>query len=174
MTTRTGWAWSIVFDRATLLLAWVAGACLLFMMALIAVSVVMRYVFHSPVLGVNEIVQLSAVALVMASLPYCTQHNGHVAVDVFDRALGRWGRLIGDVTSRALSIFLLGMLCRRAVLKSLDALEFEDVTNMLELPVWPFYAILAAGAGLCALVYAEQLRVLLAEALIARSRKAAS
>lgn len=172
MSGTAGRAWSRAFDRATLYLAWTGGACLLFMMALIAVSVIMRYVFREPLLGVNEIVELTAVAMVMASLPYCTFHNGHVAVDVFDRALGRWGRLFGDISSRALSIFALVMLCRRAVLKSLDALEFEDVTNMLELPIWPFYAILATGAGLCALVYAEQLLTMLIDLLTPRRRRA--
>lgn len=157
MTVLSVRTWSKLFGQATNALAWVAGACLIFMMGLISFAVVMRYVVGQPLLGVNEIVQLTAVALVMAALPYCTWHNGHVAVDVFDRAIGHWGRLIGDIGSRALSIFLLSVLCKRAVLKALDAHEFGDVTNMLGLPIWPFYAILAAGVGLCVLIYAEQI-----------------
>ena len=152
-------AWSKLFGRATYVLAWVGGICLLFMMGLIAFAVVMRYAVGQPLLGVNEIVQLTAVAVVMAGLPYCTFHNGHVGVDVFDNYLGHWGRLIGDVVSRLLSIFVLGVLCHRAVLKALDALEFGDVTNMLSLPLWPFYAILAAGAGLCVVIFVEQIIV---------------
>lgn len=148
---------STLFRHATYALAWVGGACLLFMMCLISLAVVMRYVFGQPLLGVNEIVQLTAVAVVMAALPYCTFHNGHVSVDVFDERIGHWGRLIGDVGSRLLSIFALSILCRRAILKALDAWEFDDVTNMLGLPLWPFYAILAAGVGLCVLIYAEQI-----------------
>jgi len=154
---RTLKAWSKVFDQATTALAWVAGLCLIFMMGLIAVAVVMRYAVGDPLLGVNEIVQLVAVALVMASLPYCTFHNGHVGVDVFDHLIGHWGRLIGDVGSRAISIYVLGILSWRAVLKALDAFEYEDATNMLGLPIWPFYTILATGAGLCALVFALQI-----------------
>lgn len=102
-------------------------------------------------------VQLTAVATIMAALPYCTYHNGHVMVDVFDKALGHWGRLISDISSRALSIFVLVVLSHRAVMKAQDAWEFEDVTNMLSIPIWPFYSILAAGAGLCALIYFEQI-----------------
>lgn len=151
--------WSRLFGHATYVLAWIGGICLLFMMGLIAVAVVMRYVVGQPLLGVNEIVQLTAVAVVMAALPYCTFHNGHVRVDVFDRFIGHRGRLIGDVGSRLLSISVLGVLCHRAVLKALDAWEFDDVTNMLGLPLWPFYAILAAGVGLCVVVYAEQIAV---------------
>lgn len=152
---------SWIFKQATYMLAWVGGACLLFMMGLIAFAVVMRYAVGQPLLGVNEIVQLTAVAVVMAGLPYCTFHSGHVRVDVFDKQIGRWGRLFGDLVSRLLSITALTILCRRAVLKALDAWEFGDVTNMLGLPLWPFYAILSVGVGLCAIIYAEQIIVAL-------------
>ena len=53
------------------------------MVVIISAGVILRYVFGAPVLGLNEIIQLTAVALVMAALPYCTEANGHVGVDVF-------------------------------------------------------------------------------------------
>ncbi|WP_417720817.1 TRAP transporter small permease [Salipiger sp.] len=147
--------------RATLALTWVGALCLLGMVALIFVGVLMRYALDKPILGLNEIVQLAAVALVMSALPYCTARGGHVGVDVFDRMLGRRGRLAGDVLSRVLSGYVLSVLTWRAVLKSLDALEYGDATNMLGLPIWPFHAILAAGCALCVLVFAAELVLLL-------------
>ncbi|MGI3184934.1 TRAP transporter small permease [Nioella aestuarii] len=153
---------SRLFERATYVLATLAGICLLFMMGVIAASVIMRYVVGQPILGVNEIVQLTAVAMVMAALPFCTFHNAHIAVDVLDNHIGKWGRLIGDIGSRLLSGLVLALLCRRAILKVLDTYEFNDTTNMLSLPLWPFYAILAAGSGLCVLIFAEQIIMRLA------------
>lgn len=150
-------ALSRLFERATYALAALAGVCLVLIMVVIAAAVVMRYAVGQPILGANEILQMTATAMVMAALPYCTFHNGHVAVDVFDTALGRWGRLIGDLTSRLLSGFALAILCRRAALRALDAHEFGDTTNMLGLPLWPFYAVLAAGTGLCVLIFAQQI-----------------
>ena len=144
-------------DRATLWLAGLAAAALIFMVVIISVGVVLRYVFGTPLLGLNEINQLTAVVLVMAALPYCTIKNGHVGVDVFDNAIGPWGRFIGDVVSRLLSGFVLSVLVWRAGLKALDAWEYEDATNMLDLPIWPFYAVLSIGAALCVLVFAVQL-----------------
>lgn len=146
-----------LLDRITLWLAWLAGLALIFMVAIITTGVIMRYVFATPLLGLNEINQLTAVVLVMAALPYCTLHNGHVGVDVFDNAIGAAGRFIGDVVSRLLSGFVLSVLVWRAALKSLDAWEYEDATNMLDLPVWPFYAILSFGAAICVLIFAAQL-----------------
>ncbi len=150
-------AWSGYLDRVTLYLTVIGGVCLVAIVAIVTLGVIMRYVFATPLLGVNEIVQLAAVALVMAALPYCTARGEHVAVDVFEHWIGKWGRFIGDIATRLLSGFALAVLCQRAVLKALDAMEWGDATNMLRMPIWPFYAILAAGAGLCVLIFAIQL-----------------
>lgn len=144
-------------SRATGALSALAAACLLAIVVLISAGVVMRYLLGQPILGLNEIVQLAAVALVMAALPHATLREDHVAVDVFDRALGRLGRLFGDVLARVISAVVLAILCQRAVLKGLDAWEWGDATNMLRMPIWPFYAILALGSGLCVVVFAVQL-----------------
>ena len=154
-------AWFDRLERSTRLLTVVGGVCLLGIVVVLSLGVLMRYAFGAPLLGVNEIIQLAAVALVMSALPYCTATEQHVAVDVFENALGGWGRFIGDVFSRILSGLLMAILCRRAVLSGLDAKEFEDATNMLRLPIWPLYAILAAGAGLCAVIFALQLLLVL-------------
>lgn len=148
-------------DRATNWLLSLAGVGLMFMVVVIAFGVIARYVLGSPILGLNEIIQLTAVVLVMAALPYCTAHDGHVAVDVFDRAIGRWGRFAGDLFTRVATGFVLALLVRRAVFKALDAWEFEDTTNMLRLPIWPFYGILAIGMGICVLIFAAQVFQLL-------------
>jgi TRAP-type transport system small permease protein len=153
---------SKVFDRATLILAMAAGVSLLFMVVLIAAGVLLRFAFAQPILGLNEIVQLNSVAVVMLALPWATSEGAHVRVDVLDKAIGRAGRYAGDLMSRALSVFVLAVLVWRAALKALDALKYGDATNMLGLPVWPFYAILALGMALCVVVLAVQVVALLA------------
>ncbi|MEM9047224.1 MAG: TRAP transporter small permease [Pseudomonadota bacterium] len=157
--------WSARLEQATRYLTVIGGICLLAIVLVVTLGVVMRYAFAAPLLGVNEIVQLLAVALVMSALPYCTAQNHHVAVDVFEKAIGQWGRFLGDVLARVLPGFVFVILCRRAVLKALDAWEWGDATNMLRLPIWPFYAVLAAGAGLCVLVFALQTLVILGRKL---------
>ncbi|MFN3526428.1 MAG: TRAP transporter small permease [Paracoccus sp. (in: a-proteobacteria)] len=144
-------------DRTVTLLAALGGLCLLAIVVIVSAGVVMRYAFNAPLLGINEFVQLTAVALVMAALPYCTARNDHVAVDVFEQSLGRWGRFAGDIISRALSGAVLGFLTQRAFVKAMDAWEWGDATNMLRMPIWPFYGILAFGSGLCVIILAVQL-----------------
>lgn len=151
--TLPGLGW---LDRATAWLAVLAAVALIFLVVVISAGVVLRYVFGTPILGLNEISQMTAVVLVMAALPYCTERGGHVGVDVFDNAIGPWGRLIGDLGSRLLSGLVLSILVWRATLKALDAWEFGDTTNMLALPIWPFYGVLAIGIALTVLVLAAQ------------------
>ena len=154
-------AWSARVGRAPTLLAVGAGVCLIAMVAVVSLGVILRYVFGAPLLGVNEIVQMIAVALAMLALPYCTSSRAHVRVDLFDRPLGRGGRLFGDLLSRGLSLLTLYFLCGQAWSKAADAIEFSDVTNMLKLPLWPFYGAIFAGMALCALVYAAEILALL-------------
>lgn len=152
---------STLLDRANLFLALLAGTSLLFMVVLIAVGVVLRFAFALPILGINEIVQLNSVAVVMLALPWATAQGAHVRVDVLDNAIGRMGRFMGDVMSRVLSSFVLAVLVWRAGLKAMDAAKYGDATNMLSLPIWPFYAILSVGIALCVVVMLVQLVTIL-------------
>ncbi|MEF2072941.1 TRAP transporter small permease [Consotaella aegiceratis] len=157
MASGSAVARSRVLDLATFFLAAAAGVILVLMVGLVCLSVVLRYFVNAPILGVNEIVQLGAVALVMLAMPWCTDQEGHVRADVFDGLIGHVGRIVGDVGSRVLSASVLGVLVYRSWDKMLDAYEYEDATNMLALPIWPFYGIMAVGIGLCVVVLAIQI-----------------
>ncbi|MBO0906045.1 TRAP transporter small permease [Jiella sonneratiae] len=152
---------SLILDRATLALAAVAGLCLVGTVVLVCVAVLLRYFANAPILGVNEIVQLGGVAMVMMAMPWCTERNAHVRADVFDPFIGHWGRLGGDVMSRAISIFVLSVLVMRSWDKMLDAREFGDATNMLALPIWPFYGLMALGLALTVAIFAIQIVLVL-------------
>lgn len=154
-------AWLAKVTQAPLVLAIGAGICLLTMVAVVMLGVIMRYVFGSPLLGVNEIVMLVAVALAMLALPYCTTSGAHVRVDLFDGPLGRLGRFLSSIFFRVLSVVALFFLCRQAWKKTTEAFEFSDVTNMLELPLWPFYGAVLAGMALCALIYVLEIVALI-------------
>ena len=154
---------AIQADRAARALAIVAGAGLLVVLTLIFVSVVMRYIFSTPIVGVNEIVQLASVGIVMLALPWCTAEGAHVGVDVLDHKIGPWGRFLGDIQARLIAALILSVLVWRAILKAMDAHEFGDATNMLQMPIWPFYAMIAGGMALSALVLLAQLIQILRE-----------
>ncbi|MFT4915010.1 MAG: TRAP-type C4-dicarboxylate transport system permease small subunit [Yoonia sp.] len=138
-------------------LGYLSVVCLLFMMALTVFGVFMRYIMHRPILGANELIELASVGLVMLAIPYCTSERGHITVDVMDNKIGKIGRYAGDVIAALTGIVVLYFLAVRSWQKTTEAYEFEDVTNMIEAPIWPFFATVSIGAALYLLVLVVQL-----------------
>lgn len=149
-----------VRDIPERLLGWVAtlaGAALFGIMVLVTVSVLFRYVLHAPILGSQEMVQLGMVFVIMLAMPYTALRGQHIRVDIFDHYLGRTGRFACDAVARLAGMAVLFLLARKSVAKAIDAWKYEDVTNMIELPLWTAYAAVAAGMGLFMIVLALQL-----------------
>ena len=135
----------------------VGGLVLLAVMLLVSTTVFFRYVLNQPILGDQELVEMGMPLVVMAAMPYAALKGAHIRVDVLDRSIGAAGRFWGDVFSRSVSFFVLALLVRKTFAKALDAHEYDDVTNMIEIPVWIAYGAITVGMGLFALVLAAQL-----------------
>ena len=140
-------------------LAAVSGAVLFLIMCLVSYAVFRRYVMNDPVLGDAEIVQIGMSLVVMMAMPYATANGAHIRVDIFDRRIGAWGRFLGDVMARSVGSYILFLLIDKTWDKALDAHEYGDVTNMIEIPVWIAYGAITVGMGGYALVLIAQLVV---------------
>jgi len=139
------------------LLTLVSSLALTVLLVVTFAGVVMRYAFNAPILGNNEIIEMASIVLVMLAMPSAAQKEAHIRVDVFDGPIGAAGRFAGDILARGIAIYLLAMLGWRSWGKLADAAEYGDATNMLSIPLWPFYGLLVLGAALYALVLAIQL-----------------
>lgn len=154
---RPGLARSAPAERAVHFLTSISSLALAVLLLATFAGVIMRYVFNAPILGGNEIIQLASVVLVMLAMPVAAHSEAHIRVDVFDTHIGRWGRFSGDVLTRCVSVYLLSMLAWQSWGKLADAAEYGDATNMLRIPLWPFYGFLLLGAALYAAVLFLQL-----------------
>lgn len=148
-------------ERVLSILTSLSIASVVLMMLVSFVAVVMRYLFNLPILGVNEIIQLLAVSCVFMAMPYATISDAHVRVDIFDPILGRIGCKLGDLFTYSCSILVLSIVVHKAYFKILDAAEFEDATNMLNIPLWPFYGLIALGMALYVTILVIKLWALL-------------
>ena len=137
----------------------ISGIALFLLMCLVSYTVFRRYVMNNPVLGDAELVQIGMSLVVMMAMPYATFSGAHIRVDIFDRKIGAWGRYLGDVMARSLGAFFLFLLIQKTWDKALDAHEYGDVTNMIEIPVWIAYGAITVGMGGYALVLIAQLVV---------------
>ena len=137
--------------------ALLGGLVLFGLVLLVSTSVFARYVLNQPILGDQELVEIGMALVVMAAMPLTTLQDGHIRVDILDHRIGAPGRFVGDVFARVVSCIVLLLLIRKSWDKMLDAHEYGDVTNMIEIPVSIAYGAITFGMGLFAVVLVVQL-----------------
>lgn len=144
--------------------ALLAGAVLFALMLLTVYSVVMRYVFNAPPYFTLDLSKMMLVPAVFFGLAYCGWTGGHIAVDLIG-ALGapRLTRWI-DAAVRLACVLVLGLTTWMLAGLAVDAREFEEATNLIEIPHHPFVWMMVAGAAL----YTAALAGLLARAVEGR------
>jgi len=144
-------------ERLLKYVALLGGLFLFALMILVSVAVFFRYQLNKPILGDTELVEIGMSLVVMLAMPYVTLRGAHIRVDILDRYIGSYGRFFGDVFARVVSCFVLCLLIGKTWNKTLDAHEYGDVTNMIEIPVAIAYGAITVGFGLSILVLAGQL-----------------
>ncbi len=137
--------------------ALLGGLVLLGLVFLVSAAVFARYVLNQPILGDQELVEIGMALVVMTAMPLTTFQGGHIRVDILDNWIGALGRFVGDVFARVASCIVLFLLVQKSWGKMLDAHEYGDVTNMIEIPVWIAYGAITFGMGLYAAVLVVQL-----------------
>ena len=130
---------------ATRSLAYAAGAALLWLMLLTVVAVVMRYVFNAPILGAQDISEISLAVVVFLGIPYCGWTGGHVAVDLISTVVGESRLRYTDTLMRLVGAVLFGFVAWQAMRQGLDALEYGDATNLVDIPHYPFMFLMSFG-----------------------------
>ncbi len=166
--TENGTAWPRWIGRADIWLARVSAVVLAGMMLFVVAGAVLRYAFNAPIAGGNEVLEMASVALVMLAVPHCTAREEHIRIDLLDRPLGRVGRALTDVLYYGVGMAVLWFLTRSYIARTSDAFEFEDTSNMLDIPVWPFYALVAFGMGAFGLILAGKMLILTRAAFLGR------
>ena len=143
--------------RLSLWPAWISSALLAFLVIFTTMDVALRYLFNAPVYGGLEISESTMVALVMLAMAYCGATDGHVRVDVLDGILPPLGQRISVVLTGFVSLVVLWFLVKRTCYKVIDTYQYGDVTNFLQMPLWPLYALIALGMAAYGLVVLVQM-----------------
>ena len=141
-----------VFGRVVDWMGGLSALILGFLMVFIVIGATLRYLFNAPIPGGNEIVELTSVAIVMLAIPLCTLRDAHVRIDLLDNLLRQRGRVLTDMLYYAIGFVVLGFLVKAYIKRTVEALEFEDRTNMIGVVIWPFYALVVLGMALFGLI----------------------
>ena len=134
--------------------AYLAGIVLVALMLLTTADVAGRYFFNSPITGVFDVTHFAVLIMVFLGLAYCGFQGGHVAIDILYNQLSRPVAAFLNRIVNLVGCILFGLIAWRALVQSVDVKEFNEASQLVLIPFYPFYYILAFGAALFAFVMA--------------------
>jgi len=140
--------------RALLFCAYVLILVGGFLMAALTVmsviSVLGRYLFSAPVPGDFELVTMGTAIAVFLFLPYCHLQRGNVVVDLFLSWAPRRVQVLFDAASGLLLAVIAGVLSWRMVYGAIDMHQYNEVSYILALPIWPIFPFAVLALALLA------------------------
>jgi TRAP-type C4-dicarboxylate transport system permease small subunit len=129
-----------------------AMGVLVIMMLLTVADVLLRYIFRRPILGTVELTEYMMIPVVFLAVPWCAIKGGHAKIDLVVERLPPKAQAIFDIVAGLIGFFMISLICWQGFLESKNMWVSHIGADMLNVPTYPFYLIVAAGAFLFALV----------------------
>ncbi len=141
----------------SLVLAVVACAALFGLMLLTFVDVLGRNLdiigmTPLPIPAAYELVSLTMPFIIFCALPWVNLTGGHVTIDLLDGFVPRFARRAQHMIVHLVSAGAIAFMAWRLYMRSVDHLEYGEVTVELYLPMWPFSTAMAVLAAIAAVV----------------------
>ena len=129
------------------------GCIVLCLMVIIfTINVVGRYFFNRPLLGADEIIDVSMVALVFLAIGYTGLHRGHVRVDLVTSHLPKRLETVLDSVASLLGAGFWAILGWQASVRTWSSIfQKRESTDVLDIPMTPFLLVMAAGCFILSL-----------------------
>ena len=147
-------------ERAARPFGFAAAAVLVFMMLFTTVSVAMRQLLDTPVLGVVDVMELALVAMIYIAMPGVFLRDENVTVDVIDHALSRRVRVVLRLMGLLLALAFLTMMMVNMIPQAMDKWQYSEVTMTLGisrfvhwLPIIFGFALSIAGTAWVTVYY---------------------
>jgi TRAP-type C4-dicarboxylate transport system permease small subunit len=118
--------------------------------SLATASVLMRWLFSSPIDGDFEYVKMATAVAVFSYLPYTQSRRGNIMVDTFTQWLPQRAVNVLDAFWDIVFAAVMAYLTYCLVHGTLSAFNSGETTMQRQLLIWPSIALCAAIAGLVA------------------------
>ena len=131
----------------------ICGAgCMLGLMFLIVTDVGLRYLLNRPIVSSYELIMFMMVIVVFSALSYTATEDGHVTVDLIVSRLPKGVQRFLKFLTSLLSAGLFALVAQQSFVRA-KALRLEGlISQILHIPVYPFYLFVAFGSALLSLV----------------------
>ena len=138
-------------NRVATAFAAVAGVVLLALMVVTSLDVAGRYFLNRPIEGVFDLTQLAVVVIAFFGLAYCAAQDGHVTIEVLFNLFGKSTQRVLNRIINLAGAALMILIAWRTMVESTDSRELGETSNLLLIPFFPFFWVVAAGSFLFAL-----------------------
>jgi TRAP-type C4-dicarboxylate transport system permease small subunit len=129
------------------------GICVLgAMMLMTVVDVLLRYALNRPILGSVEITRFMMVTLVFCVLAWCAVRKGNVKVDLLVAHFPPRVQAIFDSFTCFFSLGVFSLIAWNGFLEARNMWLLGRVSDILRVPDYPFYLVLAIGSVVLCLV----------------------
>lgn len=132
--------------------ALLGGLILSGLVVMVVLSVLGRWLFSSPIFGDFEMVALGTAISVFLFLPYCQMNRGNIIVDVFLSWAPKQVQTLLDVAGSIALALIAALLAWRMTMGGIDAVNYNELTYILALPIWWAYPFAVASLILLALI----------------------
>lgn len=122
-----------------------SSICMLFMAVVVAVNVIGRYFFRSPLPATIEYVGLAAAVLISLSLLPTELAEKNISVPIIIEKLGPRALKIFKVCSLVFSLCVVGILMWTGAINGFEMFSQHEKTAVLSVPLGPFRLIWAFG-----------------------------
>ena len=132
--------------------AYIAGAVLVALMLLTAADVAGRAILNEPITGVFDLTHFAVLTMAFLGLGYCGLLDEHISIEMLYQKMSRPVRQMLDRLSNLIGAVLFGLMAWRAVVQADLVGTIGEASQLLNIPFYPFYWLLALGAALFAIV----------------------
>ena len=139
-------------DKLVRWMALLAGATLVGLTLLTAVDVTLRAAFNAPIYGIQEVTELGLVLVTVLGMAYCAWTRAHIVIDVAQRLQPKWLLKACDIVLPLVGAALMAIAAWRSFEEGAEALSRGAHTNVLRIPQWPFFMLIAIGLAAYAIV----------------------
>lgn len=131
--------------------ACMAGLVLVFLMLMTTAGVVGRK-FGIPINGVFDLTHFTVLIMTFFGIAYCGFRGGHISIELLHQHLGPRTRNVLNRGINLLGCVLFAVIAWQTFVQSTIVREINESSQLLEIPYFPFYWMVAFGAGLFAFV----------------------
>ena len=148
-----------ILERAMLGIERIAAVMLGLITLLIVVSAIGRYVLAMPVPDAFDVSRLLIGAAIMWGFASVGYRGSHIKVDLLAEILSPRVRRVTDSIAWTVLLGFAILLAWKTSDRMLSAMASGEATFDLRLPVWPFLALIVAGAAVSIVTIAARLLI---------------